>query len=355
MPKKCLVVLFLVFGVFGSVLDVSTSGATGTTVTVPIAGDQGFEAAVYIAPTPDGAGYWIAGLDGGVFSFGDAQFYGSVPGAIGHAPVFPIAQISSTPDGKGYWLAGDDGGVYAFGDAQFYGSVPGALGHDPETGVVDFAPTPDGKGYWMVDNIGGIYAFGDAQFYGSLPGSDQATGTLFTPCTTDHSYCLNTSGVIGFSPTPDGHGYWILDSDGDVFPYGDAPYFGSVPQALGGTVPPTGVLSITPTPDGNGYWILGGDGGVYSFGSANFYGSLPGVGVSQPPLTLTLTSPDSALLTVPLASASQIVSTPDGHGYWVVSLDGGVFAFGDAQFYGSVPGANASVVGVVSLCNNEVC
>jgi hypothetical protein len=29
------------------------------------------------------------------------------------------------------------------------------------------APTPDGGGYWMVASDGGIFAFGDAGFYGS--------------------------------------------------------------------------------------------------------------------------------------------------------------------------------------------
>ena len=29
------------------------------------------------------------------------------------------------PDGGGYWLAASDGGVFAFGDAGFYGSIPG--------------------------------------------------------------------------------------------------------------------------------------------------------------------------------------------------------------------------------------
>ena len=30
-----------------------------------------------MASTPDGAGYWLVASDGGVFSFGDAGFYGS--------------------------------------------------------------------------------------------------------------------------------------------------------------------------------------------------------------------------------------------------------------------------------------
>ena len=30
-----------------------------------------------------------------------------------------------------------------------------------------------------------------------------------------------------------------------------------------------------------------------------------------------------------------MAATPDGKGYWLVGKDGGVFAFGDAHFYGS--------------------
>ena len=30
-----------------------------------------------------------------------------------------------------------------------------------------------------------------------------------------------------------------------------------------------------------------------------------------------------------------MAATPDGKGYWLVAADGGIFAFGDAGFYGS--------------------
>ncbi len=36
----------------------------------------------------------------------------------------PIVGIAATPDHGRYWLAATDGGIYAFGDAAFYGSVP---------------------------------------------------------------------------------------------------------------------------------------------------------------------------------------------------------------------------------------
>jgi len=75
-----------------------------------------------MAPTPDGHGYWLVAADGGVFSFGDAGFYGSMGGKKLDAPVVGMAP---TPDGHGYWLVAADGGVFSFGDAGFYGSMGG--------------------------------------------------------------------------------------------------------------------------------------------------------------------------------------------------------------------------------------
>ena len=57
-----------------------------------------------------------------------------------------------------------DGGIFTFGDAAFYGSTGALTLNSP---VVGMAPTPDGKGYWLVAADGGIFTFGDAAFYGS--------------------------------------------------------------------------------------------------------------------------------------------------------------------------------------------
>ena len=35
----------------------------------------------------------------------------------------PIVGIAATPDGGGYWLVASDGGIFSFGDATFYGSA----------------------------------------------------------------------------------------------------------------------------------------------------------------------------------------------------------------------------------------
>jgi hypothetical protein len=51
-----------------------------------------------MATTPDGKGYWEVASDGGVFSFGDAGFFGSIAGQSLNAPIIAMA---STPDGGG--------------------------------------------------------------------------------------------------------------------------------------------------------------------------------------------------------------------------------------------------------------
>jgi hypothetical protein len=35
----------------------------------------------------------------------------------------PIVGMAATPDGGGYWLVASDGGIFSFGDARFYGSA----------------------------------------------------------------------------------------------------------------------------------------------------------------------------------------------------------------------------------------
>jgi hypothetical protein len=37
----------------------------------------------------------------------------------------PIVGMAATPTGKGYWLVASDGGIFTFGDAVFFGSHAG--------------------------------------------------------------------------------------------------------------------------------------------------------------------------------------------------------------------------------------
>jgi hypothetical protein len=79
-----------------------------------------------------GTGYWLVAADGGVFTFGTAQFHGSM--GLQHLNA-PVDGIAATPDGKGYWLVAGDGGVFSFGDAHFSGSMAGKHLNAPVVGI----------------------------------------------------------------------------------------------------------------------------------------------------------------------------------------------------------------------------
>ena len=112
---------------------VDTGGCVTVTVTgtsSPSIGDLG--GTVFATTQATGGGYWEVAADGGLFAFGDAQFYGS----MGGKPLDqPIVGIATTPDAKGYWEVAADGGLFAFGDAQFYGSMGGKALDQPIVGI----------------------------------------------------------------------------------------------------------------------------------------------------------------------------------------------------------------------------
>ena len=204
-----------------------------------------------------GHGYWLTGADGGVFAFGGAGYYGSLPSLGVH--VSDVRALAPTGDGKGYWLTGADGGVFAFGDARYQGSLPGLGVHVSD--IVGTVATPDGGGYFMVGADGGVFAFGDAGYVGSLPGLG-----------------VHVSDIVGITPTADGGGYWVVGADGGVFAFGDAGYVGSLPADGMHT---SSIVGITPTADAAGYLLASSSGGVFAFGDAVFAGSAATAGVSD--------------------------------------------------------------------------
>ncbi len=253
---------------------------------------------VGMAATPDGKGYWLVASDGGIFTFGDAAFYGST-GNI--ALNKPIVGMAATPDGKGYWLVASDGGIFAFGDAGFYGSTGNIHLNQP---VVGMGTAPGGHGYWLVASDGGIFTFGDATFHGS-------TGNIR----------LNKP-VVGMAPSSGGGGYWLVASDGGIFSFGNASFHGST----GNIALNKPIVGMAPSADAGGYWLVASDGGIFTFGDAQFHGSAGAVPLQQP--------------VVGMAAA------PFGSGYWLTAADGGMFSYGSgAVFYGSVPGIFAAEEG----------
>jgi SpoIID/LytB domain protein len=195
-------------------------------------------------------GYWINAADGGVFSFGNAQFYGSTGGMVLNKPVVGIA---STHDAAGYWEIATDGGIFAYGDAQFYGSTGSLVLNKPVIGMV---PTRDGGGYWLIASDGGVFAYGDAGFFGSLGGSPPATA------------------LVGVAPTPDGGGYWVLGANGAPYQFGDAPTVSvstSSPPLSGKVGPMTGLI---PDFSGQGFDAVDGAGQVFAYGDAPYFGDV---------------------------------------------------------------------------------
>ena len=97
---------------------------------------------------------------------------------------------------------------------------------------------------------------------------------------------------------------------------------------------------MAPTGDARGYWLDASDGGVFAFGDAVFHGSLPALGFHPAGSGL----PHS--LNAPVVG---MVRSAKGHGYFLVASDGGVFAFGDATFAGSCPGIGGCAGAAVSV------
>jgi hypothetical protein len=87
--------------------------------------------------------------------------------------------------------------------------------------------------------------------------------------------------------TPDGNGYWLVGSDGGIFAYGDAGFYGS----HGGSPLNGPIVGMASTPDGNGYWLVGSDGGIFAYGDAMFFGSMGGSKLAKPVVDLTTARP----------------------------------------------------------------
>jgi hypothetical protein len=89
------------------------------------------------------------------------------------------------------------------------------------------------------------------------------------------------------------------------------------------------VVGMAAAPDGQGYWLVSADGGVSAYGSAPDHGSAAGSPINQPVVAMA-------------ADAAT-------GGYWLVASDGGVFAY-NAPFDGSMGGTtlNQPIVGMAA-------
>lgn len=237
--------------------------------------------------------------------------------------------IAARPFDGGYWVVAEDGTVRAFGDATSYGDASGLPLRQPIVGIV---PTFSGQGYWLAAADGGVFSYGDAPFLGSA-----ANLPLSAP-------------ISAIDRTPTGNGYRLLGEDGGVFAFGDATYLGRLPTAS------SRATALASTPYGEGYLAMRGSDGPHNFGNSAVATAIgvshgdPYVDVAGTPwLTgVWMTSKDGTVnvmgegavhhgdasgfpLQAPI-TANEITS--DGRGYWMLGEDGGVFAFGNARFFG---------------------
>ena len=110
----------------------------------------------------------------------------------------PIVGMASTPDGGGYWMVASDGGIFSYGDAAFFGSTGSVHLNQP---IVGMASTPDGAGYWMVASDGGIFSYGDATFFGSLAGGGNSVlGIIVNPLARNYTLVETTGTAVSFPP-----------------------------------------------------------------------------------------------------------------------------------------------------------
>ena len=242
-------------------------------------------------------GYWEVASDGGIFSFGDAQFYGSMGGKPLNKPIVGMA---ATPTGGGYWLVASDGGIFAFGDAQFYGSMGGQPLNQP---IVGMAATPDRRRLLAgglrrrhlllrqrpVLRLDGRQAPQPAhRGHGRHPRQAAATGwwpptAASSPSATASFYGsmggkpLNKP-IVGMAATPDRRGYWMVATDGGIFSFGDAIFYGS----MGGKPLNQPIVGMAATPDRRRLLDGGLRRRIFSFGTASFHGSMGGKPLNKP-------------------------------------------------------------------------
>jgi hypothetical protein len=159
---------------------------------------------VGLSLTSTGHGYYLVGADGGVFTYGDAVFAGTLSTTFsGPSPDGPAVGIAANPVGPGYLIATSEGAVVSYGGAPFYSS-PALSGETPNAAIVGISYTPDGSGYWVVGADGGVLTFnasvtvgtgstatlkttGTAGYFGSVPAEIGSAGLTAPP-------------VVGFAP-----------------------------------------------------------------------------------------------------------------------------------------------------------
>jgi len=202
-------------------------------------------AGTHPVPAPGAQGYWEVAADGGVFTFGDAAFYGSMGGRPLDAP---IVGLVATPDGKGYWEVASDGASSASATPPSTARWVAAISTRPSSG---WRPRPAARatGRWPPT-------------VASSPSATPPSG-------------LDGRQAARCTDRGDGaHGRWRGLLGGGLRRRGVLLRQRRVPRLDGGKPLNAPIVSMAPTSDGAGYWEVASDGGIFNFGDATFHGSM---------------------------------------------------------------------------------
>ena len=260
------------------------------------------------------------------------------PGGAGAATGYPIT-VTKSALATGIYDQGSEYTVVGAPAGYADGNDVYAKIWNDLTGAFDY-------GYWGSDLGTG---FDTRYFFGTWP-----VGTDTSPSGGAPAFAHRTA---SFLPVPGGIAYNLYASvlsrysPNYLLPYGENYGAGGTGRSPDIAIPQNGEIRVTLPPDGwagasgsstcasggptAGYDEVAADGGIFAFGDAGYYGSTA---------TLPLNAPVVGL-----------ARTPDDRGYWLVAADGGIFSFGDAGFHGSTGALrlNKPIVGMASTTDGD--
>lgn len=185
-----------------------------------------------IVPTYTGAGYWLILQDASIDStrsmieaHGDAVlYYDNVTDPFWSISGYEGAAASAShPSDYGFWAVSEYGFVYSYGACLWYGNIDTQL--LPGEKVVAIRPSDTGLGYHILGSYGTFASFGDAttawddSFYQLSQNERDATQS------SQEGYLEE---YVDFSITDAYNGGYILKRSGEIFPFGEAIWFGNM-------------------------------------------------------------------------------------------------------------------------------
>ena len=204
--------------------------------------------------SPQGGG-WETSEGGSVTSFGGAISYGSLT----RQPNMPIVGMAATPDGRGYWLVASDGGIFTAGDAGFYGSGASKGIGDR---IIGMAPSADGLGYFLISQDGMSYPFGDTSPTNTRSTSSGSSGSPATGSSGSSTPTAASTPTSTTAPSPTTNpSSGFVTRSGTKLTLNGQPYLftginiymaasGGTPSSCGGELYPNVGVPLSEMPDG---------------------------------------------------------------------------------------------------------